>query len=153
MIAGFVYFLEPNTRKMPNFNKLTPSGMFFTKAIDYPVDRGSRTFPGVPQREEWFALRFYVKFSLTDQEAGQFRFRVVADKMARLIIGKKLIVNAEGRGEAAAASGIADLTAGSHEMFLDYLQTTGSNGLQLFITPPGGGERVFAFNPEPSGNG
>ncbi len=145
MIPAFVYFLEPNTRKMPNFNKLTPSGMFFTKAIDYPVDRGSRTFPGVPQREEWFGLRFYVKFSLTDQEAGQYRFRIVADKMARLIIGKKLIVNAEGRGKAAEGSGIAELAAGSHEMFLDYLQTTGDDGLQLFITPPGGEERVFAF--------
>jgi len=49
------------------------------------------------------------------------------------------------------ASGIADLAAGSHEMFLDYLQTTGSNGLQLFITPPGGEERVFAFHQETFG--
>ena len=143
MIPAFVYFLEPNTRKMPNFNKLTPSGMFFTSAIDYPIDRGSRTFPGVPQREDWFGLRFYVKFSLTDQEAGQYRFRVVADKAAHLIIGKKMIVNTEGHGRE--ASGIADLRAGSHEMFLHYMQTTGSNGLQLFITPPGGEERIFAF--------
>jgi len=30
-------------------------------------------------------------------------------------------------------------------MFLDYLQTTGPNGLQLFITPPGGEEKVFSF--------
>ena len=85
-------------------------------------------------------------FLITDQEAGQYRFRLVAEgKSARLIIGKKLIVNAEGRGKAAEASGTADLAAGTHEMFLDYLQTTGSNGLQLFITPPGGGERVFRF--------
>ena len=145
MIPAFAYFLEPNTRRMPNFNKLKPSGMLFTKGIDYPMDRGSRTFPGLPKREEWFGLRFYLKFSITDQEAGQYRFRLVADKSARLIIGKKLIVNAEGRGKAAEASGIADLAAGTHEMFLDYLQTTGSNGLQLFITPPGGGERVFRF--------
>jgi hypothetical protein len=151
MIPAFVYFLEPNTRKMPNFNKLIPSGMLFTKGINYPVDRGSRTFPGLPKREEWFGLRFYVKFSLTDQEAGQYRFRLVADKTARLIIGKKLIADTEVRGKAVVASGIADLAAGSHEMFLDYLQTTGSNGLQLFITPPGGEERVFAFHQEPFG--
>jgi hypothetical protein len=115
------------------------------------VDRGSRTFPGLPKRKEWFGLRFYVKFSLTDQEAGQYRFRLVADKTARLIIGKKLIAGTEGRGRVAVASGIADLAAGSHEMFLDYLQTTGSNGLQLFIIPPGGEERVFAFHQETFG--
>ena len=62
-----------------------------------------------------------------------------------MIIGKKMVLNAEGSGQKSATqSGSAELGAGSHEMFLDYLQTTGPNGLQLFITPPGG-ERKSLF--------
>lgn len=145
LIPAFVYFLEPNTRKLPNFNKLTPSGMFYTKAIDYPLERGSREFPGVPKRTEWLGLRFYVKFSLSEQEAGTYKFRVVCDDTARLIIGKKIVINAEGSGKLLDQSGSIELQPGSHEMFLDYLQATGPNALQLYITPPGGEEKIFAF--------
>ncbi len=146
LIPAFVYFLTPNTRKLPNFNKLSPAGMFFSKAIDYPVNRGSREFPGIPKREEWLGIRFYVKFSLTDQETGTYKFRVVCDDAARLIIGKKIVVNAEGSGQKVIEqTGSVDLTVGSHEMFLDYLQTTGPSALQLYITPPGGEEKIFSF--------
>ncbi|MGC8657506.1 MAG: PA14 domain-containing protein [Desulfomonilaceae bacterium] len=147
LIPAFVYFLPTNTKKMPNFNKLSPAGMFFTKSINYPVDRGSREFPGIPKREDWFGIRFYVKFSLSDQEAGTYKFRIVCHDAARLIIGKKLVVNAEGGGgKPVTQSGSVELTPGSHEMFLDYLQTTGPNGLQLFITPSGGQEKIFSFD-------
>ncbi len=146
MIPAFVYFLTPNTKKIPNFNKLSPAGMFFTKAIDYPLNRGSREFPGIPKRDEWLGIRFYVKFSLTEQETGTYKFRIVCDDAARLIIGKKIVVNAEGGGQKVVdQSGSVELTVGSHEMFLDYIQTTGPNALQLYITPPGGEEKIFSF--------
>ena len=120
--------------------------MFFTKAINYSIDRGSKEFPGIPKREEWFGIRFYVKFSLSDQESGTYKFRIVSNNAARLIIGKKMVVNAEGSGvKTVNQAGSAELAPGSHEMFLDYLQTTGPNGLQLFITPPGGEEKIFSF--------
>ena len=144
-IPAFVYFLKPNTRKMPNYNSLTPSGMFFTKAIDYPSDRGSREFPGVPKRDEWLGIRFYVKFSLTDQEQGEYKFRIVTDDAARLIVGKKLVVSAEGFGTVQEKTGTVTMAAGSHEMFLDYMQGTGPSGIQLYITPPGGDEKIFSF--------
>ncbi|MBI4964708.1 MAG: hypothetical protein HY913_15620 [Desulfomonile tiedjei] len=145
LIPAFVYFMKPGTKKIPNYNKLSPSGMFFTKAVDYPLDRGSKEFPGVPKREDWLGLRFYVKFSLNQQEAGAYKFRVVCKDAARLIIGKKIVVNAEGPAKVQDQSGTIDLQAGSHELFLDYLQTTGQNGVQLYITPPGGQEKIFAF--------
>jgi hypothetical protein len=119
--------------------------MFFSRAIDYPVDRGSKDFPGIPRREDWLGIRFYVKFSLTDEEQGEYKFRVIADDAARLIVGKKLVINAEGREKPQEKTGAVTLGPGSHEMFLDYLQTTGPNGVQLFITAPGGEEKVFAF--------
>jgi len=145
LIPAFVYFLKPNTKKLPNLNQLSPAGMFFTKAIDFPVDRGSKEFPGVPKREDWLALRFYVKFSLSDQEAGTYKFRVVCKDSAQLLIGKTQVIKAEGIGKVQDQSGTVNLQAGSHEMFLDYLATTGPNGVQLFITPPGGQEKIFAF--------
>jgi len=145
LIPAFVYFLKPGTRKIPNYNKLSPSGMFFTKAIDFPVDRGTQEFPGVPKRDDWLGLRFYVKFSLSQQETGVYKFRVVAKDAARLIIGKKMVVNTEGPPKVQEHSGTVDLQAGSHELFLDYLQTTGPDGVQLYITPPGGEEKIFAF--------
>jgi hypothetical protein len=144
-IPAFVYFLKPKTTKIPNFNKMTPAGMFFTNSIDYPVDRGSRDFPGIPKRDDWLGLRFYVKFSLSDKEAGDYKFRIVCRDAAHLIVGKKLVVNAEGVGKVQDTTGTVHLAAGSHEMFLDYMQTTGPNGIQLFITPPNGEEKVFAF--------
>ncbi|MFH0823143.1 MAG: PA14 domain-containing protein [Pseudomonadota bacterium] len=145
MIPAFVYFLKPGTKKLPNFNQLSPSGMFFTKSIDYPTDRGSREFPGIPLRHEWLGIRFYVKFSLSEQESGAYGFRVLADDGARLIVGKKLVVNADGHGGIREGSGTVQLNAGTHEMFMDYYTAEGKNGIQLFITPPGGTEKVFAF--------
>lgn len=146
LIPAFVYFIDPNTKKMPNYNKLSPAGMFFTKSIDYAPNRGSREFPGVPKREDWLGIRFYVKFSLGAEEAGRYTFRVVCDDAATLIIDKNRVINAEGIGRTLDQSGSVGLEAGSHEMFLDYFQTTGPNGIQLYITPPGGEEKIFAFN-------
>jgi hypothetical protein len=145
LIPAFVYFLSPNTKKLPNYNKLSPSGMFFTKSIDYPVDRGSREFPGIPKREDWLGIRFYVKFSLEQSESGPYTFRVVCDDSARLILDKKMVVNVESAGKKSEQTGTVGLEAGSHEMFLDYFQATGPNGIQLYITPPGGEEKIFAF--------
>lgn len=145
LIPAFVYFLKPGTKVLPNYNKLTPAGMFFTKSVDYAVDRGSREFPGVPKREDWLGLRFYVKFSLGEQEAGNYKFRVVSEDAARLIVGKKIVVDAPAMGKLQNLSGSVDLPAGSHEMFLDYMQATGPSAIQLYITPPGGEEKVFAF--------
>lgn len=145
LIPAFVYFLSPNTKKLPNYNKLSPSGMFFTTAIDYPIDRGSREFPGIPKREDWFGIRFYVKFSLEQKESGPYSFRVVCDDSARLIVDKKMVINVESTGKKSEQTGTVGLEAGSHEMFLDYFQATGPDGIQLFITPPGGEEKVFAF--------
>ena len=119
--------------------------MFFTKAIDYPTDRGTSEFPGVPKRNKWLGLRFYVKFSLSDQEKGRYRFRLVADDGARLIVGKKLVINADGYGGTQQKSGTVTLPAGTHEMFIDYYQATGPSGIQLYITPPGEAEKIFAF--------
>ncbi|MFZ5865575.1 MAG: PA14 domain-containing protein [Thermodesulfobacteriota bacterium] len=144
-VPCFVYFLKAGTNKIPNFNQMTPSGMFFVDAIDFPIDRGSREFPGVPRREDWLGLRFYVKFSLSDEEKGTYKFRLVAEDGARLIVGKNLVVNAEGFQRRQEKTGTVNLEPGTHEMFVDYYQTTGPNGIQLFITPPGGEEKVFAF--------
>lgn len=145
MIPAFVYFLTPGANKVPNFNKLAPSGMFFTRAIDYPIDRGSREFPGVPKREEWLGIRFYVKFSISEREEGEYKFRMLVEDAGRLIVGKKLVINAESFGRPQEKSGSVTLAAGSHEMFVDYVQGSGPNGIQLYITPPGGEEKIFAF--------
>jgi hypothetical protein len=90
-------------------------------------------------------LRFYVKFSLGEQEAGNYKFRVVAEDAARLIVGKKIVVEAAAMGKLQDLSGTVNLPAGSHEMFLDYMQATGPSAIQLYITPPGGEEKIFAF--------
>jgi hypothetical protein len=146
LIPAFVYFLKPNTTQMPNYNKMSPSGMFFSKAIDFPIDRGTKEFPGVPKRDEWLGLRFYVKFSLSDQEAGLYKFRLATSDSARLIVGKNRVANIEGKGgRLQEQTGTANLPVGSHEMFLDYFHGTGASALQLYITPPGGEEKVFAF--------
>ncbi len=145
MIPAFVYFMKPGTNRFPNFNNEEPSGMFFTPAIDYPLDRGTNVFPGAPQRGEWIGLRFYVKFALSEEEAGRYKFRIVAKDGAKLIIGKKIVVNAARKAGTHDESGEITLEKGSHEMFLDFYHTDGPNGLQLFITPPGGEEKIFSF--------
>jgi hypothetical protein len=146
MIPAFVYFLNPGTTQMPNFNDLSPAGIFFTKAINYPVARVSHGFPGLPKRDDWFGLRFYVKFSLSDQEAGVYKFRIAGEGLAKLVVAKKVIISADAPSKTLDRSGTIVMRAGSLEMFLDYLHTTGPKGLQLFITPPGGQERIFGFD-------
>jgi hypothetical protein len=145
LIPGFVYFLKPRARKLPNFNKLTPVGMMFTNAIDFPPDRGTNGFEGVPLRDTWLGLRFFVKFSLSEEEEGVYRFRLRADDGAKLIIGKKLVVDADGYRGMREGTGTITLKKGSHEMFVDYYQAKGASALQLWITAPDGEEKLFAF--------
>ncbi|MEW6350224.1 MAG: hypothetical protein AB1646_14250 [Thermodesulfobacteriota bacterium] len=146
-LRGYVYFVRPGTKTFPNLNEMKAAGMFQTSAIDYPIDRpeGSE-FPGIPKRDSWFAVRFPIAITLSDAEKGNYKFRMVAKSGARFIVDDKRLINMDRvSDEVREESGTVVLNKGKHTFFLDFFATTGPNALQLYITPPGGEEKIFAF--------
>src|SRR5512138_1163110 len=57
-IEGKIYFVEKNTRALPDFTKLDSQGSIYTARWDVPPRRFTEGFPGVTNRFEWFAIDY-----------------------------------------------------------------------------------------------
>lgn len=141
-LRGDIFALPPNTQRLPDFSTLTPIGSVYARVLDIsprPFDAG---FPGVTDRFEWFALRYFGKFRTS--RGGAHGFRLVSDDGARLVIDGRVVVDNDGVHPPTSVSGSIDLTAGEHTMVVEYFQGPRVEiALQLFWTPPGAGEQLF----------
>ncbi|MEW6349385.1 MAG: hypothetical protein AB1646_10010 [Thermodesulfobacteriota bacterium] len=142
-IPVYMYLLEPETRRLPNFNELKAADMCCTESVTLPLDASEGIANGVSLNRDWLGLRFVVKFRLAENEEGAYRFRIVTPHGARLIVSDKLVVQGESSGGLWEKSGQVSLKVGRHELFLDCWYAVGPPELQLFITPPGENERLF----------
>ena len=112
--------------------------------IDIPARRFDQGFPGVTDRFEWFAIRYtgLVAFPTT----GTYRFRVLSDDGTKLYIDGQLVLDNDGVHPTTEATGSIDLTAGNHEVVIEYFQGPRYEiALQLYMTVPGGREAIFSL--------
>lgn len=76
---------------------------------------------------------------------GQHYFRLTSDDGAQLFIDDQLVVDNDGLHEPITRDGSVELSAGRLRLRIVYFQSIRDElALQLFVTPPGGNERVFS---------
>ena len=144
---GHVYFLPEDTSTLPrDYSGLEPRSVLYACEWDIPTRAWEQGFPGVSDRIEWFAIRYTGAFRVA--KAGSYEFRISSDDGAKLLIDGKLVVDNDGVHPPREASGEIHLTAGDHDMVLEYFQGPRYHiNLQLFATPPGGEEGIFSVRP------
>ncbi|MCF6176201.1 MAG: PA14 domain-containing protein [Victivallaceae bacterium] len=142
-LKGNLYYLQPNTDRLPDFSAMTAIGTIYIPKLDIPKRAFTTGFPGVDKRFEWFGIRYIGAFKL--QQGGQYKFRLASDDGSKLWINNKLIINNDGVHSPSSKSGTVDLSAGQHLIQVDYFQ--GPRvwiALQLYVTEPNGREQIFS---------
>ena len=141
-LKGEVYFIAEGVSSLPNLDGQRAVATLYTTAINIAPRRFDSGFPGIPNRVEWFAIRYTGDFYVKTE--GVYRFRTMADDGCWLVINGKTVID-DRRGHApTSASGEIRLYQGMHQIRLDYFQGPRYDlALQLFVTQPGGSEKIF----------
>lgn len=144
--TGNVYYLPENTRTIPDLGALEPVGTVHTRRIDIAPRRFDEGFPGIGERFEWFAIRYTARVHFPSD--GVYGFRMNSDDGSVLKIDGQEVVNNDGQHAPRERSGSVELTAGPHDIQLDYYQGPRYQiALQLWWTAPGGEEMILELAP------
>ena len=141
-IQGKIYLLEPGTGALPDFSTLKDVGSVHSGEWDISPRSFQLGFPGVTDRFEWFAVDYRGKIYVA--KGGHYKFRNLSDDGAMFYLDGQPVLENDGLHSAAEATGEVDLKQGEHELRLSYFQGPRDwIALQLWVTPPGGAERIF----------
>ncbi len=140
---GNLYYLKPQTERLPDFASITPAGTIYIDKLNIAKRRFTTGFPGVNNRFEWFGIRYIAGFKIKSE--GKYKFRLLSDDGAKLWIDNKLVIDNDGIHPPATKSGTINLSPGKHLIQVDYFQGPRAFiALQLYITEPAGREQIFA---------
>lgn len=141
-LRGDVYFISPVNR-IPDLDKLRPVGQpLYTNSLNISPRRFDSGFPGIPDRTEWFAIKYTGNFFVSEE--GMYNFRTVSDDGVILKIDGKVVIDDGGVHAPQSASGQVYLDIGMHQIRVDYFQGPKFDlALQLFVTVPGQKENLF----------
>jgi hypothetical protein len=141
---GNVMFIEKNSPKLPtDYANYQVASRLYACEWDVPQRAFEQGFPGVTGQFEWFAIVYSGMFSVS--QAGEYKFRINSDDGTKLYIDGQPVVMNDGQHPPTSASGSIFLTAGDHELVLEYFQGPRYLiALQVWVTPPGGTEQIFS---------
>ena len=140
---GQVFPLANDAPKLPtDYASLKPVSVLYACEWDIAPRAWDQGFPGVADRFEWFAIRYSGAFRIA--QAGEYAFRLSSDDGSKLVIDGKQVIDNDGQHAPKEASGKVQLSAGDHQMVLEYFQGPRFQiNLQLWVTPPGKPEELF----------
>lgn len=140
---GQVFPLAVDAKQLPtDYSALKPVSVLYACEWDIAPRAWDQGFPGVADRFEWFAIRYAGSFRIAD--AGNYAFRISSDDGTKLSIDGKQVIDNDGQHAPKEARGTLQLTAGDHQMVLEYFQGPRFQiNLQLWVTPPGKAEELF----------
>ena len=141
MLRGEVYDLPVDTRNLPNFEKLKPTGVVCTNTLNIPTRSFLEGIPGVTTRIEWFGIDYQGDFWV--ETPGAYMFTLSSDDGSRLYIDGKSIIDNDGQHAALELGGRAKLEPGKHHIRVSYFQGPREFvALVLKVAPPKG---IFDF--------
>ncbi len=117
---------------------LKPTLVRIDKQVNYDDQEGP--FYGTKLKEN-FEARW--TGSVVAAKAGQYTFTTESDDGSRLFIDDKQVVDNGGPHAMGKKSGQVELTAGEHQLRLEFFQGGGGAGCKLYWAPPGGSEAVI----------
>jgi hypothetical protein len=140
---GEIYFISPDSKKLPNFSTLQPVGEVYTPYLCVPLRSFDEGFPGVTKRFEWFAIDYTGRFWVSEQ--GTYRFALASDDGSILYIDGKKVIKNDGQHQLVEKAGRVTLKTGAHAIRVSYFQGPRYQvALVLRVAGPGEEElRVF----------
>jgi hypothetical protein len=135
------YFdLPGNVSSLPNLSGLTPDVIRTEKRI---LNRATTSpWPGLDGRfADTFASR-HTGF-LKVETAGSYTLFLTSDEGSRLWIDGQLVVDNDGLHRMRERSAVVELSAGYHELRIEYFENTGQSGLVLAWEGPGIARQVI----------
>jgi hypothetical protein len=142
-LRGVVYHIRHNTKRLPDFSKLKPSGTIYTPSLNIPPQDFKQGFPGVTKRNEWFAIDYTGRFWI--DKPGMYTFVLTSDDGARLYIDDGMVADNDGMHPPMDAGGSVSLGAGIHGIRVSYFQgPRWQVALVLKVAPPDEELRVFS---------
>ena len=141
-LRGEIYFLPPNTKKLPGFSSLDPVGTVYTSQLDVTARQFTEGFPGVTDRIEWFAIDYTGRFWIENPD--HYVFALTADDGAKLYIDGRLVIDNDGIHAPERRTAPVPLSGGIHRIRVSYFQGPRlAIALVLEVKPPNGPFRVF----------
>jgi hypothetical protein len=144
-LRGDVYKIPPRSLQLPNFRKLKPVGSIYTAELNVPPRDFTEGFPGVTDRDEWFAIDYTGRFWVN--KPGVYRFSLSSDDGSKLYIDDIVVIDNDGIHATWTEKRDAPLSFGIHRIRVSYFQGPRYRlSLILKVAPPGGDWRVFNTN-------
>ena len=119
-MKALLYQLPVDTALLPDFATMTPVKKVCLRQLDISNRDFSQGFPGVENLFEWFALD--IRFKLLVPEDGSYTFSINSDDGSKVYIDGALLINNDGQHGQEELSGIASLSAGLHDVKVEYFQ-------------------------------
>src|SRR5580704_948594 len=142
-LHGDVYFIAPNSTRLPDFLRLRSLGTIYTTALNIPPQDFKQGFPGMTKRFEWFAIDYTGKFWV--DKPGLYGFSLMSDDGARLYIDGREIIDNDGIHAPQDRAGSVELAGGIHRIRVSYFQGPRFQvALVLQVAPPGEPLRIFS---------
>lgn len=144
-LKGQIVFLqEGEDHYAPELESRKVEGVIYADKLDVPERDFTEGFPGVTNRFEWFGIIYTGRIQIA--KAGKYGFHTNSDDGSIVWIDGKPVVENDGVHGATDVSGDVTLTAGMHDLKVWYYQGPATSiALQLFVTPPGGKEKIFSM--------
>jgi hypothetical protein len=139
---GRMCFVQQNLSSLKSLGACATRLTFRTDRINIPPRRFDQGFPGIPNRDEWFSILYTGTVQIS--KPGRYSFRVLSDDGSVLHIDGHPVVDNDGLHGPSAVQGDVELSEGPHKLELWYFQGPRLLvALQVFVTPPGEGERLL----------
>ncbi|HEY3835009.1 MAG TPA: PA14 domain-containing protein [Bryobacteraceae bacterium] len=138
-LRGDVYFIPPESKKLPKFDRMKPVGTIYTSELNVPRHDFTLGFPGVTDRFEWFAIDYNGKFWV--DKPGKYTWALMSDDGSKLYIDGHEVIDNDGVHGPKGVGGEAKLKAGEHRIRVSYFQGPRTQvALILAVIPPGDDE-------------
>lgn len=141
-LKGEVVFLPEGTRSLPDLSRYPVVSTLYTSKIDISPRRFDSGFPGIPNRVEWFGVKYTGEFYV--RKAGNYKFRAISDDGIALSIDGRNVLADRDEHAPREVTGDIYLYEGMHGMRMDYYQGPKYDiACQIFVTAPGVAEKIF----------
>jgi hypothetical protein len=151
-LRGLVYYMRPGEAWLPDFARLKPAGAIYTTTLDVPAQDFLLGFPGITNRNEWFAIDYSGRFWIA--APGEYQFSLMSDDGSKLYIDDRTVINNDGTHAPETVFARIKLDCGIHRIRVSYFQGPRFQ-VALVLSISGGGKkwRVFSteeFKPPPN---
>jgi len=116
-LVGDVFLTVPDIWEMPNYDEMTPDSQLMIGNLDIPTRSVWDGFPGRPDLNEWYGIRFKGRINIPT--TGECSFKTTADDIVSVSIDGESVIAETLLAE---ATGSVHLSKGWHDFRLYFYQ-------------------------------